>query len=166
MRTNEACKRSEVSNAMEAIACEMQGIVFEAAEPVRAGETVKRQMRRAYERLISVTGLIPLREWRVISAWKGEAGCWGGVAVKDFERRRDELRAKRARIEEAGRATAADLGIVYWSAAQRLRAIDEDFHRGEITRLERAACDLGYSDRAGAQAIVLPAPDQDERKRK
>lgn len=156
MSTNEAFVKSSEDEAMTSIAIDMQAVAYEAAEPVKAGETVKRQMRRAYDELASVVGVIPLKEWRVRAAWKGEAGCWGGKAVRDFERRRVELRAKRDRAREKARAKARELASIYSAAAERLRIIDANFHSNEITRLERLVREIGAVDRAGAEGIDRP----------
>lgn len=85
------------------IASEMQSLVFEAAEPVRPGDTVKAQQRRAWIELQRPPW------WRLRAAWYGEADCWSGRAVDDM-RQRDRARRER---EASLRDAAEDLGALY-----------------------------------------------------
>lgn len=123
--------------AVSALASEMRRMVFGAAAPVAPGETIKAQQRRAWEALSKP----PF--WRLRAAWYGDAGKWTGTAIEDM-RRRD---AARRRKQEASRDQARELAFIYATAAERLRAIDANFHRDEITRLELAARAVGGVDR-------------------
>ena len=73
--------------------------------------------------------------------------------------RADEIDALRAcatdrrRKIEAGRAQVRHIAGLYLQAAERLRALDPDYHRPEIDRLEREAHALGVVDRAGAAPV-------------
>jgi hypothetical protein len=91
------------------IATEMQGIVLGAAAPVRPGDTVKAQQRRAWETLKRPAW------WRLRAAWYGEAECWSARAVEDM-RRRDHARREK---EGRARAAAESLGAIYASLAER-----------------------------------------------
>lgn len=73
----------------EKISAEMKALVIEAAEPMRAGESVKSIIRRAHQRLGRP------KYWRVEAAWKGEAGEWSAAALEEFRARLRDLRAQR-----------------------------------------------------------------------
>jgi hypothetical protein len=139
LRTNQSFNRTNElregrMNSIEAeLADEMQRIAHTAAEPVKGGETVKRQMGRAWEALGHPAW------WRLRAAWNGLAGPWRGTAHEDF-RRRD---AERRRKENAASASAGDLGGLYLGMANRLAAIDPEFHKPDIDRLLHAARALG-----------------------
>lgn len=90
------------------IAAEMQHVVYLAAEPVRAGDTVKAQQRRAWEALRRPAF------WRLRAAWYGEADCWSARAVEDM-RQRDLARRER---EGRARDAAEDLGALYAAIAR------------------------------------------------
>lgn len=120
------------------IAAEMQSIVFSAAEPIRPGDTVKAQQRRAWGTL----GRPPF--WRLRAAWYGEAECWSGRAIEDLRRR---ARARQER-EENAREQAEQLGATYAAFAESLRKEDPDKYRERADRLEHMARRLGAPDRA------------------
>lgn len=126
----------------DALALEMQEIVRDAAGSVRAGETVKAQMRRAWERLRRPSW------WRLRAAWYGEAGCWSGKAIEDLRRRAAALGEKEAKARDE----ASELGGLYAAIAARLHETDPDFHSHDIAALEQAARRLGAVDRAVAKA--------------
>ena len=131
------------SDEAVSLAAEMQGLVYGAAEPVRPGETVKAQQRRAWEALRRPP------YWRVRAAWYGEAGCWSGVAVDDMRRR-----ARALRKQEAGtREQARSLEALYATVAERLRASpDAEFHSNDIAALLHAARVFGAVGRPVADA--------------
>lgn len=112
------------------VAHRMREIVFDAATPVLPGEKLKAQMNRAWANLGRPSF------WRIVSAWRGEAGCWSAAAAYDFEGRYAAWTAHRARIAREGDLThAAKLE----AAATALEAQDSDFHRTEIDRLRNVA---------------------------
>lgn len=114
------------------IASEMQALVYAAAEPIRPGDTVKAQQRRAWEALQRPAW------WRLRAAWYGEADCWSGRAVEDMRKR------ERARREKEGRArdAAADLGALYASIAKH-----PDLDRTRADHLLDLAGSLGAGGR-------------------
>ena len=61
--------------SMSSIALEARSLVRDAACPVTPGETVKAQMRRAWDNLGC------WHWWRVRAAWNGEAGCWSALLL-------------------------------------------------------------------------------------
>lgn len=124
------------------IAAEMQAIVFDAAQPIRPGDTVKAQQRRAWGTL----GRPPL--WRLRAAWYGEAECWSGRAIEDLRRR---ARARQER-EENAREQAQQLGSTYAAFAESLRKEDPDKYRERADGLERMARRLGVGDSPVAEA--------------
>lgn len=125
------------SEQMEALAVEMQTLVLDAAEPVRAGETIKSQQRRAWERLQRPAF------WRLRAAWYGEAGCWSGTAIEDMRRRS----AARLQKEAKQREHVDKLGTLFAGVAARLQAgTDADFHQHDIDALLHAARALGAGD--------------------
>ncbi|WP_336800348.1 hypothetical protein [Kaistia sp. MMO-174] len=134
------CSQDE-EGTVSTLASDMKTIVYAAADP-RPGETVKAQIRKAWAAL----GFPSF--WRVKAAWYGEAGCWSGEAVRDFQMR-DLIRRRK---EEAARAQATELGALFAVAAERLREIDPDFHSQQIAQHERAACALGALDRPRTEA--------------
>lgn len=123
------------------IAAEMQSIVFSAAEPIRAGDTVKAQQRRAW----SALGRPPF--WRLRAAWYGEAECWSGGAIEDLRRR---ARARQAK-EEHAREQAQQLGSTYAAFAESLRAEDANRYGDHADGFERLARRLGSVDRPVAE---------------
>lgn len=82
----------------EAIAAEVRTICRHAAEPIYPGETVKQQIRRAWDALQRP----PF--WRVRSGFYGEAGVWSAAAVADFQARYRTLMARRVRQVDAAKA--------------------------------------------------------------
>lgn len=113
MRDNESGNHdgsscSFCSGETVSIASEMQAIVLGAAEPVRPGDTVKAQQRRAWDALRRPAW------WRLRAAWYGDADCWSARAVDDM-RLRDRARRER---EGTLRDAAADLGALYAAIAR------------------------------------------------
>lgn len=128
------------------IAAEMQTVVLRAAEPVLAGETIKSQQRRAWERLQRPSF------WRLRAAWYGEAGCWSARAVEDM-RRRDAARRQK---EAKARDHIDQLGTLFAGVAARLQAGPHaDFHQHDVDALLHAARALGVGD------IPLAGPDKE-----
>ena len=82
----------------EAIAAEIRTICRHAAEPIHPGDTVKEQIRRAWEALQKP----PF--WRVRSGFYGEGGTWSAAAVADFQKRYRTLMARRVRQHDAAQA--------------------------------------------------------------
>lgn len=115
---------------MSEVASLAQVMVREAAQPVPSGETVKGQLRRAARALGYRDG-----DWRVRSAWYGEAGAWSAAAFVDLQKR---FNAWRVRHERRARAEVDANVERYRSVVAGLRAIDPDFHRDTIAALERA----------------------------
>ena len=122
-----------------ALAVEAQTIVQRAAEPIRAGETVKAQMRRAWMNL----GRLP--QWRVRAAWYGEAGCWSAAAMQDLRER--EARWS-AREEEAGREEARALVAVLSRFAAPDAEEGSAADRAAIAEARDLIRRLGAGDRA------------------
>jgi len=122
------------------IAAEMQAIVFDAAQPIRPGDTVKAQQRRAWGTL----GRPPF--WRLRAAWYGEAECWSGKAIEDLRRR---ARARQAK-EENAREQAQQLGSTYAAVSESLRKEDPDKYRGRADEFQRLADRIGALDSAVA----------------
>jgi hypothetical protein len=129
------------SQVARAIADEARSIVMRAAEPIPAGDTVKTQMRRAWERLGRPSW------WRMRAAWYGEAGCWSATAIEEFRLRasRWQNRQEAAAREEAhvlaavlGRFLEADA-----SAGAHVASEDLDAARSLVRR-------LGHGHRSGA----------------
>lgn len=133
IRCSSECK------AMNAIAIEARDMVRRAAEPVRPGETIKAQMRRAERAL----GYASTERWRVRAAWYGEAGCWGAGAFRDLQER------YRGWIEDHRRREAAATDLVRARAhtlRSTLAATDSEFHSETIQALDRAIGLLGRGD--------------------
>ena len=86
----------------EAIAAEVRTICRHAAEPVEPGDTVKQQIRRAWEALQRPAF------WRVRSGFYGEGGGWSAAAVADFQARYRTLMARRVREDAAAKAVQQD----------------------------------------------------------
>lgn len=124
MRDRSSCQPEQ------ALAREMQAIVKDAAQPVSPGETVKGQMRRAWNELRRP----PF--WRVRAAWWGEAGKWVASAVEDFRRRSDELRQRRQHRQRNDAATFLAQVDRLERLRQALSAADPAFYRDEIDALE------------------------------
>lgn len=132
------------------LAREMRGIVFAAAEPISAGETVKTQMRKAWQALGRPAW------WRVKAAWYGEAGPWSGTAHEDMRRRH----AERLRREATLRDQAADLGRLYAGIAEAISTSpDAERHRLGVAGLLEVARALG-GDRSALDAAAGPSGDE------
>lgn len=116
-----------------------------AGQPERP---VKAAIGRAVARL---TPYLPMSFTRAEDIWYGEARL---IRAEEIDAIREAAEARR-RKEEAGRAAAAELANLYRGVAERLRQVDEDFHRPEIARLERNAREIGAVDRAGAAPVGL-----------
>ncbi len=72
--------------------------------------------------------------------------------------------AEQRRKLEAGRAQVRQIATLFRQAAERLRHLDEDYHRDEIARLEREAGLLCPVDRAGAAPVGNgPSPNGEGR---
>ncbi len=90
---------SEGAKAMsELIAAEIRTICRHASEPIRPGDTVKEQIRRAWMALDRPAF------WRVRSGFYGEGGTWSAAAVADFQARYRTLMARRVREDDAAKA--------------------------------------------------------------
>lgn len=116
------------------IAADMQSIVFAASEPIRPGESVKAQIRRAWEAL----GRPP--HWRARAAWYREAGCWSGQAVRDFEARDHKRRLKEKAAQQHARHAADALLAL---RDQYHTARDQDFHREQLVAIDAALAAMG-----------------------
>lgn len=122
----------------DALAKEMQDIVFAAAEPAKVGEKQKAQLLRAWEALSQP----PF--WRVKAAWQGAAGSWTGVAIEDMRQRDRARREREAKLRDA----AEDLGALYARIA-RYADIDRERARhlldlaGALGAVDRTVDDKG-----------------------
>lgn len=125
---------------MNAIAIEAQEMVREAAKPIRAGATVKEQMRDAARSLGYGRAF-----WRVRAAWYGEAGSWSASAFRDLQQRYSAFK-RRGEARACANADVARARLVALRAA--LAATDEDFHREQIVALDAALAAMGDGDRA------------------
>ena len=118
------------------IAYEAQRIVREAAEPVPAGETIKGQLRRACRALGYPDG-----DWRIKSAWYGEADPW---SAKAFEELRARYSAWKARQEAKAAVDAKTAAVLFASIADRLGDDgDARLDREMVDRLRQLASRLG-----------------------
>lgn len=154
-RAFKVCSRSGDAEMSAAVAQRMQEIVFDAAAPVQPGEKIKAQVNKAWANLSRP------RFWRVVAAWKGEAGPWSAAACYDFEARYAAFKERRKRAaREADLTHAARLE----AAATALENADGDFHSAEITRLRGLANSLrnlaGNRDLAGL--TVARAHDEED----
>ncbi len=114
----------------EVIGLEVRTICRRAAEPVRPGESIKTQLRRAWSNLERP----PF--WRLRSGWYGEGGGWSAAAVADFQRRylaMTERHARRAaeaqaieRAKRGGRGPSeAEKAVVeYRTLVARIEALE------------------------------------------
>lgn len=128
------CSKKE-DDPVPDLAIEMQNIVFEAARPVSPGEGIKAQIRRAWEAL----GRPDF--WRVRAAWYGEAACWSGEAVRDFQIRH----RKRCMKEEAARGNARKAAAVLFEIRdQHLAAADSDFRREQLMAIDATLAAMGF----------------------
>jgi hypothetical protein len=150
MRNNQSFDKFQTAQRKRTvtnIAADMQSIVFAASEPIRPGESVKAQIRRAWEAL----GRPPY--WRVRAAWYREAGCWSGEAVRDFEARDHKRRLK----EKAAQQHASHAAVALLALRDRYHAAsDQDFHREQLVALDAALAamgvDVGAVDRSKPEA--------------
>lgn len=100
----------------------------------------------------------PMSYGRAEDIWRQEARL---IRSEEMDAIRSAA-AERRRKQEAGCAAAKELAALYRGVAERLRSVDEDFHRPEIARLESTARELGAADRAGASSVGgLPLASQD-----
>lgn len=122
------------------------------------GKPVKGALDRVRVRL---TPYIQLGLNRVEELWYGQVRL---IRAEEMDALRAAA-AERRRKVEAGRAAANELATGYRQIAERLRAVDEDFYRAEINRLERNAGALCAVDRAGAAPVAdqhtAPIPSQE-----
>lgn len=121
---------SQGRDMSEAIALEVRTICRRAAEPIRPGEGVKTQIRRAWENL----GRPPF--WRVKAGWYDSAGTWSAAAVRDFQTRyrahieREKRRAEQVEAIEAAKAIRAEPDYVrlarndYQDLVNRIAALE------------------------------------------
>lgn len=116
--------------SMSAIALEARALVRDAACPVMPGETVKAQMRRAWDNLGR------WHWWRVRAAWNGEAGCWSAAAFEELRRRHHAWRVTYNSRVAAADVLAADRAIAQAAALER---IDAEFHAVTIGKLRALA---------------------------
>lgn len=131
----------------------MQSIAGAPERPVKAA------IARAALR-VSAYLFPPMSYGRAEDIWRREARL---IRSEEMDAIRAAA-AERRRKEEAGRAQAKELAGLYLGVAERLRSVDEDFHRPEIARLERVAREIGAPHRAGAQAAGVGLPATPERK--
>lgn len=117
------------------IAIEAQRIVREAANPVRAGATVKEQMNAAARALG-----YPAGHWRIRAAWNGEADSWSAKAFQELKDKYDGMVAKQRRSINFNKQRLAAL---YVELARKLDDADPCFHRSDIDRLIDTARALG-----------------------
>ncbi len=119
---------SQGAKAMsEAIAAEVRTICRHAAEPIQPGESIKQQLRRAWDNLQRP----PF--WRLRSGWYGEGGVWSAAAVADFQRRYRMLVEHHAtRAAQAKFIDRAKRGPVGQTELERAR----DEYRTLIARIE------------------------------
>lgn len=135
------CSQDE-EGTVSTLATDMKTIVYAAADP-RPGETVKAQIRKAWAAL----GFPSF--WRVKAAWYGEAGCWSGEAVRDFQVRDAARRRKEeAAREHANQAVASLVAL----RGQYLAAPDADFHREQVVAIDAALAAMGHGYGAVDQA--------------
>ena len=115
----------------EAISFEIRTICRKAAEPVRAGESIKAQLLRAWENLGRPAF------WRIRSGWYDDrAGNWSAAAVADFQRRylamtdRQARRAAQAQYiesakrEDRGLSDAEQAIVEYRTLVSRIEALE------------------------------------------
>ena len=127
----------------EAIAAEARTICRHAAEPLHPGDTVKNQIRRAWEALQRP----PF--WRVRSGFYGEGGTWSAAAVADFQARYRALMQRR--VKQADRAKAIERLNLGKGAPSDLELARAEY-RTLIARIEavEAALRLRDPDAPGA----------------
>lgn len=112
---------------------EMRQLVFDASGEPRVGERIKAQMNRAWENLGRP------KFWRVRAAWNGEAGCWSGVAIREFQARHNVWREQQ---ETKARANAAALATLI----EAINADNPNMDSGTAALLQRALRDMGATD--------------------
>lgn len=113
---------------------EMRQLVLDASGEPRVGERIKAQMNRAWENLGRP------KFWRVRAAWNGEAGCWSGVAIREFQERHRSWREKQETQARAKASVVAQL-------IEAINANNSDMDSGTSALLQRALRDLGSTDR-------------------
>ena len=123
------------------LSAEAQRLVQSAAEPIRPGETVKAQMRRAWMNLGRPAF------WRVKAAWYGEAGCWSAAAMQDLREREARWSSREL---EAGREEARALLAVLSRLAQSEAEVAPAADRSAIAEARELIRRLGAGNRAGA----------------
>ena len=111
----------------EAIAAEVRTICRHAAEPIHPGDTVKQQIRRAWEALQRPP------YWRVRSGFYGEGGTWSAAAVADFQGRYRTLMQRR--VKQADRAKALER-VKLGRGAQSELELARDEYRTLLARIE------------------------------
>lgn len=115
---------------MTAIAAELEGLVKRAAHPLRPGEGVTAQMRRAWRALGQPDW------WRFRAAWYGQAHEGWAVGVVDDLRRR-YARWEQEQEEETTRAnTTATTALA--ALRTRLAEADADFFGEQIAAIDAA----------------------------
>ena len=100
----------------------------------------------AIQRVVSrLAPYIHISVSRAKSVWYGEARL---IRAEEIDALRAAAAEQRRKVE-AGHAQVRHIAILYLQAAERLRALDENYHCDEIARLEQQARDLGVVDRPG-----------------
>lgn len=133
-------KRSRSEDMSASIASEARRLVMSAAEPVSPGETVKAQMRRAWERLGRPSW------WRLKAAWYGEAGCWSAAALEDLRQRVERWTARQ---EERGRAEAENLATILNRFLEADAAATSHLAREDLVAARDLVRRLGLASRTG-----------------
>ena len=122
----------------QVIADELQRYVRAAAEPVKPGETVSAQMRRAQQRL-------QLKWWRLKACWYGEAGCFSAAAANEVQtqfgnwRAREQARAAEAAQTERLIRQQRDAAALAAARTEHLKALAQ-------IELRLAAMGIGRGD--------------------
>lgn len=129
MRDGLSFKKRTDDFEMNAIACEMERLVKHAAEPIAAGESIKAQMRRAWEALGRPTW------WRFRAAWYREAGAWPAYVVDDFRTRAAARHRKQEEVRARERTNAAS---VLADLRQHYAASDPELYREQIAAIDAA----------------------------
>ncbi len=95
---------------------------------------------------------VPITESRVKDLWYGDARISVRADEMDALRR---VAAQVKRQKKEAQIAIQGLADAYQGAANRLRAIDPDYHGAEIARLERLVGDISPVDSAGAAPNTL-----------
>ena len=105
----------------------------------------------AIQRVVSrLAPYIHMSVSRAKSVWYGEARL---IRAEEIDALRAAAAEQRRKVE-AGHAQVRHIAELYRAAAERLRHLDEDYHRFEILRLEQQAdqiCPLDSPRTAGAK---------------